>query len=113
MRVSGPAEFLQAIALSQSKRITKDNGINPLSSRSHHVFQVKINSYDRSGKPTVSMLNIVDLAGSERRASTLGIFDDEFIPKKKPSKIKRKETSVPSKSGSLIKSYSKGSVIQD
>ena len=31
------------------------------------MFQVKINAYNKLGKPCKSLLNIVDLAGSERR----------------------------------------------
>ena len=47
-------------------RIFKDNGTNKHSSRSHHIFQIKIKQKDVLGKNLESLLNIVDLAGSER-----------------------------------------------
>ena len=52
---------------SNQKRIFKDNGKNDRSSRSHHIFQIKIKTHDILGKYRESLLNIVDLAGSERR----------------------------------------------
>ena len=66
--IDSPQQFLDQIHISQRKRIFKNNGVNKTSSRSHHVFQIKIFTYDRSGKACESFLNIVDLAGSERRA---------------------------------------------
>ena len=80
IRVSSPKEFLNQIQISSLKRVFKNNGINPHSSRSHHVFQIRINSFDKLGKPQKSLLNIVDLAGSERRSTFY--YDDEG-PKKK------------------------------
>ena len=67
---------------SAAKRIFKNNGINPHSSRSHHVFQIRINSYDKLGKPHQSLLNIVDLAGSERRGQ-FSVLGEDFKDKKK------------------------------
>jgi hypothetical protein len=42
------------------------NGVNDHSSRSHHIFQVKVLGFDKLKKAQTSLLNIVDLAGSER-----------------------------------------------
>lgn len=63
--IHGAYDFLDQIELSQSKRIFKNNGLNERSSRSHHVFQIKIDTFDKVGKRVQSLLNIVDLAGSE------------------------------------------------
>ena len=60
-------EFLELIKLSSEKRVFGQNGWNAHSSRSHHVFQIRITGSDNLGKPKQSLLNIVDLAGSERR----------------------------------------------
>jgi hypothetical protein len=49
--------------------VFRDNGLNEKSSRSHHIFQIKIHTYNKFGKPTESLLNVVDLAGSERRSN--------------------------------------------
>lgn len=65
--VSDIADFLNSIKLSAQKRVFGSNGINSHSSRSHHVFQIRINGTDKLRKPRQSLLNIVDLAGSERR----------------------------------------------
>ena len=57
------------------KRVFKNNGINPHSSRSHHVFQIRVNTKNKLGKPCQSYLNIVDLAGSERRSNLYNNMD--------------------------------------
>ena len=67
VRVDSPKLFMQQIIASRDKRVFKANGVHPHSSRSHHIFQIRINSLNRLGKPHKSLLNIVDLAGSERR----------------------------------------------
>jgi hypothetical protein len=41
--------------------------MNERSSRSHHVFQIKITRDSGIGNRAENMLNIIDLAGSERR----------------------------------------------
>ena len=61
------ARFLNLIHASSDRRIFKDNGKNDRSSRSHHIFQIKVRTTDILGRPVESLLNIVDLAGSERR----------------------------------------------
>ena len=71
IRVDSPEQFLQQIYISSQRRVFKNNGINPHSSRSHHIFQIRINSFDKLGKPQKSLLNIVDLAGSERSQTSL------------------------------------------
>jgi hypothetical protein len=63
------ATFLSQIKMSTEKRVFKDNSKNDRSSRSHHIFQIKISQKDKLGKEKESLLNIVDLAGSERRES--------------------------------------------
>ena len=66
--VKNPQQFLDIIMMSQKKRIFKNNGVNKTSSRSHHVFQIRIQTFNNQGKPCQSFLNVVDLAGSERRS---------------------------------------------
>jgi kinesin family protein C1 len=53
--------------LSSSKRVFASNGANEHSSRSHHVFQIRIRGQNKAFQDVESLLNIVDLAGSERR----------------------------------------------
>lgn len=68
-KISSVNQFMQAIQKSQSKRVFKANAVNERSSRSHHVFQIKIDTFDiKNGRPVQSFLNIVDLAGSERQS---------------------------------------------
>mmetsp|Transcript_9537 Transcript_9537/g.14592 ORF Transcript_9537/g.14592 Transcript_9537/m.14592 type:complete len:85 (-) Transcript_9537:489-743(-) len=66
------------------------------SSRSHHVFQIRISTVDKLGKPQQSLLNIVDLAGSERRHA-INFYEDELAMKKglasTPKLSKRKDES--------------------
>lgn len=57
-----------------------------MSSRSHHVFQIRIQTFDKLGKACQSFLNIVDLAGSERRP--IGGYEaQEELNKKKSSRL--------------------------
>ena len=58
--------MLEAIKTFSSSRIFGQNGLNDHSSRSHHIFQVKVFGFDKLRKAQTSLLNIVDLAGSER-----------------------------------------------
>ena len=67
--VDSAQQFLEYIKLSASKRIFSNNGVNERSSRSHHIFQIKIHGQDNRYEPYESLLNIIDLAGSERRGS--------------------------------------------
>ncbi len=73
-------DFLNSIKLSASKRVFGSNGLNSHSSRSHHVFQIKIHSTDKLSKPRVSLLNIVDLAGSERRTAQTATQSKSIAP---------------------------------
>lgn len=84
--VSKIADFLNSIRLSASKRVFGSNGTNSHSSRSHHVFQIKIHSTDKLSKPRVSLLNIVDLAGSERRSVQQASQSKSIAPISKLSK---------------------------
>ena len=43
--------------------------MNEHSSRSHHVFQIKIMGENNRFEHFESLLNIIDLAGSERRSN--------------------------------------------
>jgi len=45
-RVNNSADFIDLVKLSSSKRIFSNNGVNERSSRSHHVFQLKIAGLD-------------------------------------------------------------------
>ena len=58
--------FRKQIKVSAQKRIFRANIKNDHSSRSHHIFQIKIFTPDKFGKIKESLLSIVDLAGSER-----------------------------------------------
>ena len=78
MSVNSPSDFMQQVMTSSSKRVFKNNGIHPHSSRSHHVFQIRINSTDINKKHHKSLLNVVDLAGSERRSNLLHIRDEDL-----------------------------------
>jgi len=50
-----------------NNRITRSTMMNDVSSRSHAIFTITIESKDRSdNKTTIGKLNLVDLAGSER-----------------------------------------------
>ena len=46
MPVNDPQQFMDIIMMSQQKRVFKFNGVNKTSSRSHHVFQIKVHTYD-------------------------------------------------------------------
>jgi kinesin family protein C1 len=61
-------DFLNYIKQSSEKRIFKSNGVNEHSSRSHHIFQVKIAGQNVRFEHFSSILSIIDLAGSERRS---------------------------------------------
>ena len=68
LQIDSVDQFMEAIKRSQNKRVFKANAVNAKSSRSHHVFQIRIDTFDiKSGRPIQSFLNIVDLAGSERQ----------------------------------------------
>ena len=72
--------------ISSQKRITKANAVHSRSSRSHHVFQIRINSQDPKGKkPKKSLLNVVDLAGSERRNNFRDDVDNYLPGQRKKS----------------------------
>ena len=64
---------MNRIKESSTKRIFRDNGKNCHSSRSHHIFQIRITRTGRTGLKNTSFLNIVDLAGSERREKSNNI----------------------------------------
>lgn len=61
---------------SSQKRVFRANGVHGHSSRSHHVFQIKVIRIEADNKNSESLLNIVDLAGSERRSS---LFNDDVL----------------------------------
>lgn len=62
IRVTRVNEFLVLIKQAQQRRVSGKNDYHDHSSRSHHIFQVKLTSNHKQ-----SLLNIVDLAGSERQ----------------------------------------------
>ncbi len=68
-KVDNVKQFLDQIRFSSSKRIFSNNGMNEHSSRSHHIFQIKIHGQNPRFESFTSMLNIIDLAGSERRSN--------------------------------------------
>ena len=46
------------------------------------MFQIRINTYNKLGKPCKSLLNIVDLAGSERRQANFYAGEENATLKK-------------------------------
>lgn len=70
-------EFLAKIKQSTEKRVFRDNGKNSHSSRSHHIFQIRITHFESSQTKVVSYLNVVDLAGSERREKQANATEDK------------------------------------
>ena len=86
VRVGSASEFMEWVMISSQKRITKANAVHSRSSRSHHVFQIRINSQDPKGKkPKKSLLNVVDLAGSERRNNFRDDVDNYLPGQRKKS----------------------------
>lgn len=79
VKINSPQEFLDQIDQSSKKRVFKNNGVNPHSSRSHHVFQIRISTNNKLGKPVQSFLNIVDLAGSERRSNMYNFEENKAL----------------------------------
>jgi kinesin family member C1 len=65
-KISNVEEFCDLIKLSYSRRVFAANGHHEHSSRSHHIFQVRLTGHNKSLQKQQSLLNIVDLAGSER-----------------------------------------------
>jgi kinesin family protein C1 len=92
--VDSAEQFLDFIKLSASKRVFSNNGVNERSSRSHHVFQIRIHGQDLRKGNFESLLNIIDLAGSERRASM-------------QSAVPSKSSAAPSKHVTTSKTISK------
>ncbi|CDW75746.1 carboxy-terminal kinesin 2 [Stylonychia lemnae] len=68
-KVENINDFLKLVQISSAKRVTSSNGVNEHSSRSHHIFQIKILGQNKSFESVESLLNIIDLAGSERRSN--------------------------------------------
>jgi len=68
-KVENVKQFLDQIRLSSTKRIFSNNGLNEHSSRSHHIFKIKIHGQNSRYESFTSILNIIDLAGSERRSN--------------------------------------------
>ena len=92
--------MLQAIKTSSSRRIFGKNGLNDHSSRSHHIFQVKVFGFDKLRKAQTSLLNIVDLAGSERfrnitKAAKKGDLGQSFASQRDNSAKNVKEIAKP------------------
>lgn len=67
--------FHKQIEISTSKRIFRANSKNDHSSRSHHIFQIKVLTSQKSGVIKESLLSVVDLAGSERLDKPYAVVD--------------------------------------
>jgi kinesin family protein C1 len=67
-KITKVSEFLNLIKQSYSRRIFGKNDHHEHSSRSHHIFQVRLNGRNKAQLPQTSLLNVVDLAGSERQS---------------------------------------------
>ncbi|KAI7735408.1 hypothetical protein M8C21_033009, partial [Ambrosia artemisiifolia] len=77
--VLSPAHALSLIAAGEEHRHVGSTNFNLLSSRSHTIFTLTIESspcgeYDDGGDVNLSQLNLIDLAGSESsKAETVGV----------------------------------------
>ncbi|KAF4529526.1 hypothetical protein B566_EDAN015184 [Ephemera danica] len=70
-QVQSAQQILDILAMASQFRSTGATAMNKMSSRSHAVFTLKIESLPRDGsKPTVAKFCLVDLAGSERAKKT-------------------------------------------
>ncbi|KAI9282238.1 kinesin motor domain-containing protein [Sporodiniella umbellata] len=75
-KVSTPSEVMQCIKTGEGNRHISATDYNDRSSRSHTVFQLVIESTQKSNETKtnsiqISQLNLIDLAGSEKVASDL------------------------------------------
>uniref|UniRef100_A0A6B2KZD2 Kinesin-like protein n=1 Tax=Arcella intermedia TaxID=1963864 RepID=A0A6B2KZD2_9EUKA len=61
---------LKYLELGLKNRAVQATKVNPDSSRSHSVFDIKLSFYDSNGIEAESKLSVVDLAGSERLSKT-------------------------------------------
>jgi hypothetical protein len=65
--IKSKEDILSLIKSASDSRKVESNSYNESSSRSHAVFQIKLEAFNNQKKTTVeSLINIVDLAGSER-----------------------------------------------
>lgn len=70
-------EVLDYLKKGNKRRVQYETAVNSESSRSHAVFQIQIESMDRTGNVKsnvkIGKLSLIDLAGSERAAKTKNI----------------------------------------
>lgn len=65
-KVNSIDQLLNAIFSASEKRITRETNQNVSSSRSHTVYQIKIEGTDCKGNSVKGRLSVIDLAGSEK-----------------------------------------------
>ncbi|XP_053600382.1 centromere-associated protein E-like isoform X1 [Plodia interpunctella] len=77
---TSPEEMLRYLKEGEANRQTGSTNMNEISSRSHSIFQITIESREHiegeeeaAGCVNVSQLNLVDLAGSERAGHATGL----------------------------------------
>ena len=63
-------DVMNLLEVGDRNRHVGETNMNELSSRSHTIFRMTIESQDKAGLVRVSLLNLVDLAGSERVGHT-------------------------------------------
>lgn len=92
--VNSPKEVLDLFKFGAMNRIKAAHNLNELSSRSHSIFSLTIESLDMRDQTnvTVSKLQLVDLAGSERQSLTgvTGVQAKESIDINKSLHVLRK-----------------------
>lgn len=74
IEVNSPEQVMKLLALGNKNRITESTSCNEFSSRSHAVFQIKVEHMNKEDgieySITSGKLSLIDLAGSERAAIT-------------------------------------------
>ena len=73
--VSSISNAVEILSRGAKLRSTESTSLNCLSSRSHAVFTIRLESTDGEGRTTSRKLNLVDLAGSENSNKTKTIGD--------------------------------------
>lgn len=69
IRIKDPKEAILYLEKGKSNRMTASTNMNKTSSRSHSIFQMRIEQ-EKEGKKIAGSFTLVDLAGSERVSKT-------------------------------------------
>lgn len=63
-------EMFRILDMGNKNRTVHATAMNAVSSRSHAIFTVHVESLEGADKVKASKINLVDLAGSERQSKT-------------------------------------------